>query len=169
MQYRVGRNIKAKQVRVIGEDGKQIGILPLEEALKIAEEKGLDLVEIVPNADPPVCKIVDFGKFLYEQKKKEKEIKKSQKIIEVKEMQFSPTIQDHDIEIKAKKIIEWMKEGEVKVKLVVKGKGREALHDEVMRKVIDKVMQYLSDSAQFEKPPYKEGRNLVAIITPKRK
>jgi translation initiation factor IF-3 len=169
MYYRVGRRIKAKQVRVIGEDGKQIGILPLEEALKIAEEKGLDLVEIVPNADPPVCKIVDFGKFLYEQKKKEKEIKKSQKVIEVKEMQFSPTIQDHDIEIKAKKITEWMKEGEVKVKLVVRGKGREALHDEVMRKVIDKVTQYLSDSAQFEKPPYKEGRNLVAIIIPKRK
>jgi len=79
MYYRVGRRIKAKQVRVIGEDGKQIGILPLEEALKIAEEKGLDLVEIVPNADPPVCKIVDFGKFLYEQKKKEKEIKKKPK------------------------------------------------------------------------------------------
>jgi len=95
MQYRVGRNIKAKQVRVIGEDGKQIGILPLEEALKIADEKGLDLVEIVPNADPPVCKIVDFGKFLYEQKKKEKEIKKSQKIIEVRRcssLQLSKTM-----------------------------------------------------------------------------
>jgi translation initiation factor IF-3 len=167
--WRVGRYIKADKVRVIDEDGKQIGILPLSEALRIAEEKGLDLVEIAPDADPPVCKIVDFGKFLYEQKKKEKEIRKSQKTIEVKEMQFSPKIQEHDIEIKARKIREWMTENSTRVKLVVKAKGREALHQEVMKSVIDKVMKHLEDIAELEKPPYKEGRNIVAIAAPKRK
>lgn len=167
--WRVGRRIKAGKVRVIGEDGKQIGVLPIEEALRLAEEKGLDLVEIVPDADPPVCKIVDFGRFLYEQKKKEKEIKKGQKSVEIKEMRFSPKIQEHDIEIKVKKIKEWLLEEDAKVKIVVKAKGREALYEDVMKQVIDKVMNHLGDVAEFEKPPYKEGRNLSAIITKKRK
>ncbi len=167
--WRVGRQIRAEKVRVIDEDGKQVGIMSLRDALQLADEKGLDLVEIVPNADPPVCKITDFGKFLYEQKKKEKEMRKSQKQVEVKEMRFSPKIQEHDIEIKAKKIREWLEEDSARVKLIVRGKGREALHEEVMKSIIDKVMNHLDDIAVLEKPPRREGRNLVAIAIPKKK
>lgn len=164
-RWRVGRQIKAPEVRVIDENGKQIGILPLNEALKIAEEKGLDLVEIVPNANPPVCKIVDYGKFLYEQKKKEKEAKKKQKTVEVKEMYFSPTIQEHDIEIKVKKIKEWLSDSS-KVKVVVRGIGRERMHEEVLQSVMNKILSMLQDSGKVEKQPYKEGRNLACIVSP---
>lgn len=168
--WRVGRQIRAEQVRVIEENGKQLGVLPLYQALKIAEERGLDLVEIVPDANPPVCKITDLGKFLYEQRKREKESKKKQKIIEVKEMQFSPTIQDHDIEIKVKKMKEWLSDSS-KVKVVVRGIGREGMHQEVMRAVMDKVISAVGDCAIVEKQPYKEGRNLVCILAqdPKKK
>ncbi len=167
--WRVGRHIKAEVVRVIDENGKQLGIFPLNQALQIAESKGLDLVEIVPDADPPVCRIVDFGKFMYEQKKKEKEMRKAQKEIEVKEMRFSPTIQDRDIDIKVRKIEEWLTEDSSKVKVVVLGKGREALHEEVLMKTMEKVIRNLEGVVQIEKPPYKEGRNLVAVISKKRK
>ncbi len=163
--WRVGRQIKANQVRVIDENGKQVGVLDLNQALKMAEERGLDLVEISPDANPPVCKITDFGKFLYEQRKREKESKKKQKVIEVKEMQFSPTIQEHDIEIKVKKMKEWLSDSS-KVKVVVRGVGREGMHQEVMKSVIDKVIQLISDYAIVEKLPYKEGRNLVCILAP---
>lgn len=163
--WRVGRQIKANQVRVIDENGKQVGVLDLNQALKMAEERGLDLVEISPDANPPVCKITDFGKFLYEQRKREKESKKKQKVIEVKEMQFSPTIQEHDIEIKVKKMKEWLSDSS-KVKVVVRGVGREGMHQEVMKSVMDKVIQLISDYAIVEKLPYKEGRNLVCILAP---
>ncbi len=167
--WRVGRQIKASEVRVIDENGKQIGILPLHEAIKIAEERGLDLVEVAPDANPPVCKIVDFGKFLYEQKKREKEMRKSQKVIEVKEMRFSPKIQEHDIQIKARKIREWLGENNSRVKIVVRGKGREALHEEVLRATINRVMSYLVDIAEMEKPPCKEGRDIVVIVVPRKR
>lgn len=163
--WRVGRQIRAEQVRVIDEEGRQIGVFPIYQALELAEEKGLDLVEVAPDADPPVCKIVDFGKFLYEQKKKEKEAKKKQKVIEVKEIQFSPTIQDHDIEIKVKKIKEWLSDSS-KVKINIRGVGREGMHEEVLRSVMDKVITAIGDVGVLEKQPYKEGRNLVCIVAP---
>lgn len=163
--WRVGKQIKAEQVRVVDEDGKQLGVFSLHQALKIAEEKGLDLVEIVPDANPPVCKIVDFGKFLYEQKKREKEAKKKHKVIEVKEMYFSPTIQEHDITIKVRKIKEWLSDSS-KVKISVRGVGREGMHAEVMNSVMSKILSSIEDFGIVEKQPYKEGRNLVCVVAP---
>jgi translation initiation factor IF-3 len=166
-EYRVNRQIRAKEVRLIDENGKQIGIVPLQEALRIANEKGLDLVEIAPNANPPVCKILDYGKFLYELKKKEKEAKKKQRehAIEVKDMMLSLRIDEHDLKVKLKHMREFLMDGD-KVRVRIRFRGREHLHPELGDKLVNRIIEELSDVGQLESPVKKEGNFLVFSLLP---
>ena len=169
-EYRVNRQIRAKEVRLIDENGKQIGIVPLQDALRIAEEKGLDLVEIAPQANPPVCKILDYGKFMYELKKKEKEARKKQKehAIEVKDIMLSLRIDEHDLKVKLKHMREFLMDGD-KVKVRIRFRGRENLHPELGDKLANKIIEDLSDVGQLEAPIKREGNFLTFSLLPKKK
>jgi len=168
--YRINRQIRAKEVRLIDETGKQIGIVPLEEALRMAEEKGLDLVEIAPQANPPVCKILDYGKFIYEQKKKEKTARKKQRehAIEVKDIQLSTRIDEHDLKVKLKHMREFLEDGD-KVRVRIKFRGRENIRPELGDKLVHRIVEELSDIGQIESEPKKEGAFLMFSLIPKRK
>lgn len=163
----MNEDIREKEIRVIGADGEQLGILPTKEALKMAEEKELDLVAISPSANPPVCKIMDFGKFIYEQQKKDKEAKKKQKVITIKEIRLSATIEEHDIEIKANNAKKFLVDGD-KVKITVRFRGREIENSHVGRKILDLFVEKLGDIYVVEKPAKQEGRNMIMILAPKR-
>ncbi|WP_022855526.1 translation initiation factor IF-3 [Thermodesulfobacterium thermophilum] len=164
-KYRVNEQIKAKEVRLIGPDGKQIGIVSLTEALRYAEDYGLDLVEIAPTANPPVCKIMDFGEFLYQEAKKAKEAKKKQVQIETKEIKLSPKTDKHDLEVKIKHIIRFL-EDKNKVKVRIVFKGREIAHPEMADKVLLAILEAVKDKAQVESPPKLEGKQLITILAP---
>jgi translation initiation factor IF-3 len=170
MEYRINRQIRVKEVRLIDQDGKQIGIVPLQEALRIAEERGLDLVEIAPNANPPVCKLLDYGKFLYELKKKEKEARKKQKehSMEVKDMNLSLRIDEHDLKVKLKHMREFLEDGD-KVRVRIRFRGRENSHPELGDKLVSKIVEELADCGQLEGPPKKEGSFLTFALLPKKK
>jgi len=170
MEYRVNRQIRAREVRLIDQDGKQIGIVPIQEALKIAEERGLDLVEVAPNANPPVCKLLDYGKFLYEMKKKEKEAKKKQKehSMEVKDINLSLRIDEHDLKVKLKHMREFLDDGD-KVRVRIRFRGRENIHPELADKLVNRIVEDLSDCAQLEAQPKKEGNFLMFSLLPKRR
>ncbi|GAA0123922.1 MAG: translation initiation factor IF-3 [Clostridium argentinense] len=163
----INEDIREKEIRVISADGEQLGILPTKEALRIAEEKELDLVVISPNANPPVCKIMDFGKYVYEQQKKDKEAKKKQKIISIKEVRMSATIEDHDIEIKANNARKFLLD-ENKVKVTVRFRGREVENSHVGHKILNSFVEKLGDVYVIEKPAKQEGRNMILILAPKR-
>lgn len=163
----MNEEIREKEIRVIGADGEQLGILPTKEALRMAEEKELDLVAISPNAAPPVCKIMDFGKFIYEQQKKDKEAKKKQKVITIKEIRLSATIEEHDIEIKANNAKKFLTDGD-KVKITVRFRGREIENSHVGRKILDLFVEKIGDIFIVEKPARQEGRNMIMILAPKR-
>lgn len=167
-KYRVNEQIKAKEVRLIGPDGKQIGIVSLTEALRYAEDYGLDLVEIAPTANPPVCKIMDFGEFLYQEAKKAKEAKKKQVQIETKEIKLSPKTDKHDLEVKIKHIIRFL-EDKNKVKVRIVFKGREIAHPEMADKVLQAIFEAVKDKAQVESPPKLEGKQLITILAPLKK
>ncbi|ADC89313.1 translation initiation factor IF-3 [Thermocrinis albus DSM 14484] len=168
--YRINRQIRAKEVRLIDETGKQIGIVPLQEALKIAEERGLDLVEVAPNANPPVCKLLDYGKFLYELRKKEKEARKKQKehSMEVKDIMMNPRIDEHDLKVKLKHMREFLEDGD-KVRVRIRFRGRENLHPELGDRLVQRILEELSDVSQLESPPKKEGNFLSFALLPKKK
>jgi len=170
MEYRVNRQIKAKEVRLVDQDGKQIGILPLQEALRIAEERGLDLVEVAPNANPPVCKLLDYGKFLYEMKKKEKEAKKKQRehSMEVKDINLSLRIDEHDLKVKLKQMREFLEDGD-KVRVRIRFRGRENIHPELGDRLVNKIVESLSNCGQLEGQPKKEGDFLIFSLLPKKK
>ncbi len=170
MEYRVNRQIRAREVRLIDQDGKQIGIVPIQEALKIAEERGLDLVEVAPNANPPVCKLLDYGKFLYEMKKKEKEAKKKQKehSMEVKDINLSLRIDEHDLKVKLKHMREFLDDGD-KVRVRIRFRGRENIRPELADKLVNRIVEDLSDCAQLEAQPKKEGNFLMFSLLPKRR
>lgn len=163
----MNEDIREKEIRVIGADGEQLGILPTKEALRMAEEKELDLVAISPSANPPVCKIMDFGKFIYEQQKKDKEAKKKQKVITIKEIRLSATIEEHDIEIKANNAKKFLVDGD-KVKITVRFRGREIENSHVGRKILDLFVEKIGDIFVVEKPARQEGRNMIMILAPKR-
>jgi len=167
-KYRINEKIRAKEVRLIGPDGKQIGIVPLSEALRYAEDYGLDLVEIAPTANPPVCKIMDFGEFLYHEAKKAKEAKKKQAVIEVKEIKLSPKTDKHDLEVKIKHILRFLEENH-KVKVRVVFKGRELSHPEMADRVFSAIFQAIEGKGQVEAPPKLEGRQMIAILAPLKK
>jgi len=167
-KYRVNRQIRAREVRVIDENGQNLGIMPIKEALALAEEKGLDLIEIAPTAKPPVCKLGDFGKFKYEMKKKAKEAKKKQKQIEVKELKMRVSIEEHDYQVKLKQLKEFLEEGN-KVKLRIIFRGRENLRPELGEKLLQRFVKDVEDLGFLEKKPSKEGRFMIAVFAPKKK
>jgi translation initiation factor IF-3 len=152
---------------VIDEEGAQLGVLDPRQALAMAEEKGLDLVEVAPNAQPPVCRIMDYGKYLYQQNKKAQEAKKNQKVIQVKEVKFRPKIDEHDYEFKKNHIIRFLKD-EDKVKATVMFRGREVTHSEIGQQILQRLLQELGDVAAVERAPKLEGYSMTMILTPKK-
>jgi len=163
----INYEIRDKEVRLISSEGEQMGIVSSKDALRLAEEQNLDLVMISPTAKPPVCKIMDFHKFTYEQSKKEKEAKKNQKVITLKEIRFSPKTEEHDITIKANKAREFLTDGD-KVKVTVRFRGREAAYAENGYKILSNFATKLEDVGTIEKPSKMEGRNMIMILTPKK-
>jgi translation initiation factor IF-3 len=153
-------------VRLVNEDGSMVGITTTREALRLAEEAGLDLVEISPNADPPVCKILDFGKWKYQEEKKKNAARKKQKVIEVKEIKLRPGIDDHDFEIKMRSVVRFLEEGD-KVKVTLRFRGREMVHQELGVKVLDRVKEEMDVRAKVEQFPRLEGRQMVMVLAPK--
>jgi translation initiation factor IF-3 len=162
----VGRRIRVPEVRVIGADGAQIGVIPTHEALKLAEEAGFELVEVNPRAAPPVCKIMDFGKFKYETSKKEKASRKHQTTVVLKEIKLRPKTDEHDFDFKVKHIRRFLSEGN-KCKLVIVFRGREIVHPETGQAMLDSVVKAVSDIAMVEQRPMMEGRRMVMIIGPR--
>ena len=162
---RINRQIRAQQVRVISKDGKQVGVISLTDALKLADEDELDLVEIAPNANPPVCKIIDYGKYKYQQIKKEKESRKAQHQVKIKEIKFKPNIDTHDFLTKEKHAKEFIEKGN-KVRIVCTFRGREMLHVERGEKVIRRLIEDLKDIAVVEAPVKLMGRNMSTVIAP---
>jgi translation initiation factor IF-3 len=153
-------------VRLVNEDGSMVGVTPTREALRLAEEAGLDLVEISPNADPPVCKILDFGKWKYQEEKKKNAARKKQKVIEVKEIKLRPGIDDHDFDIKMRSVVRFLEEGD-KVKVTLRFRGREMVHQELGVKVLDRVKEEMDAKAKVEQFPRLEGRQMVMVLAPK--
>ncbi len=153
-------------MRVVDTEGNQLGILAVEEAMRIADEKGLDLVEIAPKAKPPVCKIIDYGKFKYEQQKKVREGKKKQHMIQVKEIRMRPNIESHDFEFKIRNARKFLEGGD-KVKVTIVFQGRQIVHQELGHRVMTNAEQALSDLAKLEAPPKREGRSIVAHFVKK--
>jgi len=162
----VNHEIKAREVRLIGPDGKQLGIMPLKDALRYAQEAQLDLVKIASNAKPPVCKIMDFGKYKYEQSKREKEARKNQKVISIKEIRMNPTIDDHDFQVRLKSAVKFLKDGN-KVKVSIKFRGRQMIHTKLGEDVLNKMVEHIQEVGIVEKPPTMEGRNMVMVLSPK--
>jgi translation initiation factor IF-3 len=165
-KVRVNQRIRAPKVRVIAPEGEQLGILDVMDALHRAEEFGLDLVEVAPNSDPPVCKIMDYGKFRYEESKKEHERKKKQATVVLKEIKLRPKTEEHDLEYKVKKLIGFLKE-DCKVKVTIMFRGREITHPEQAHVLMDKLMELVGDEAQVEQNAKFEGRNMTMVLAPK--
>ena len=164
-QHQINENIRDREVRVISADGQQLGIMSAREALAAAEEEGLDLVKISPNAVPPVCKIMNYGKFKFEQAKKEKENRKNQKVVELKEIQLSMTIDVGDLNVKAKKTMEILGDGN-KVKVSIRMRGREMAHAAMGVDVMRRFFDMLGGKAVMDKEPKTEGRNILMILSP---
>ena len=162
----INRQIRAKEVQLIGETGEKLGVLSLNEALEKAEEKNLDLVLVAPNANPVVCKIMNYGKYKFEQAKKEKEAKKKQKTLEVKELRVTPNIEEHDFEFKSKNARKFLIAGN-KVKITVRFRGREVNNSKAGEVVLNKFIENLEDVATVEKKPKLEGRNMFTILAKK--
>lgn len=163
----INENIRAREVRLIDSNGEQLGIVPLKEALRIAEERNLDLVNVAPQAKPPVCRIMDYGKYRYEQSKREKEARKNQKIITIKEVRLSPTIEEHDLQTKLKSVVKFLQQGD-KVKVSVRFRGRQITHTDIGRRVLERIIADVADLAVVEKKPNMEGRNMMIILAPKK-
>jgi translation initiation factor IF-3 len=163
---RINERIRAPEIRLIGADGENIGVLTPSRALAMAQDAGLDLVEISPTATPPVCKIMDFGKFKYELQKREAEARKKQKIIEVKEIKFRPGTDTHDYEVKMRSVLKFLGEGD-KVKVTLRFRGREMAHQELGAQLLNRVADDVKDLAKVEQMPKLEGRQMVMMIGPK--
>lgn len=165
-ELRINEQIRVKEVRVTSNEGEQLGILPVKEALKIAQEKSLDLVEVAPTAVPPVCRIMDYGKYKYEQSKREKEAKKKQKVISIKEVKVRPNIEDHDLEVKIKNAVRFLDDGD-KVKVTLMFRGREISHVNIAKDILARIAKEVSDKAIVEKEAKVEGKNMIMILAPK--
>ncbi|MBN3040464.1 MAG: translation initiation factor IF-3 [Candidatus Omnitrophica bacterium] len=167
MKYvRVNERIFAKTVRVVGPEGEQLGVFPREIALKKAEEYDLDLVEVAPQANPSVCRIIDFSKYKYEQEKREKEIKKHQKQAQLKEVRMRPNIDNHDYEVKLKHIKEFL-EKKHKVRIRMWYRGREIAHKDIGNKIIDKLLKDIENVGRVDREPHMLGKTLVLVLSPK--
>ncbi len=158
--------IKAAEIRVVDADGKQLGILPLKEAMRVAEEQGLDLVEVAPNATPPVCRIMNYGKYKYQQSKRSQEARKHQTVIHVKEVKLRPRTEEHDFQFKLRHAQRFLSEGN-KVKITVLFRGREMAYPEFGREILNRFLEGVKDLMVVEQPPRLEGRTMVMIVSPK--
>ena len=158
--------IRAPQVRCIDPDGEQLGVLDTREAISKAEDFGLDLVEVQPNVDPPVCKILDYGKYKYEAQKRANEARKKQKIIEVKEIKLRPNIDEHDYQVKMRNVVKFLSGGD-KVKVTLRFRGREMAHQELGVNVLTRVREETEDIAKIEAMPKMEGRQMIMVLAPK--
>ena len=164
-EYRINDNIEAPEVRLVEADGEMAGVVGLNVALEKALEAGLDLVEVSPNASPPVCKILDYGKFKYEAQKKANAARKKQRVIEVKEIKMRPNIDDHDYETKMRKVHAFLEEGD-KVKVTMRFRGRELAHQDIAMKVLNRVRDEVGETAKIEQFPRMEGRQMIMIMAP---
>ncbi len=164
-EHRVNERIRVPEVRLIDDVGNQVGVVPTYQALQMARDKGLDLMEVSPNSRPPVCKILDYGKFKYEKKKKEHEAKKKQTVIKVKEMQLRPRTEEHDLEYKMKNMREFLEDGD-KVKIVMMFRGREIAYVEDGHKMMREMAEKLKDVSTIEYEPKAEGKKLIMILAP---
>ncbi|WP_299844864.1 translation initiation factor IF-3 [uncultured Roseovarius sp.] len=162
---RVNENIRANEIRLIGADGDNVGVVSPEQALDMAEEAGLDLVEISPNANPPVAKIMDYGKYKYEQQKRESEARKKQKVIEVKEVKFRPNTDTHDYDVKMRNVVKFLQNGD-KVKVTLRFRGREMAHQELGRDLLERVAEDTKEIGKVENMPKMEGRQMIMVIGP---
>jgi translation initiation factor IF-3 len=166
---RVRRNaeINSPQVRVIGPNGEQVGIMPVQEALRSAEGSGLDLVEVAPGAEPPVCRIMDYGKFVFEQNKKAQSARRKQKQIQVKEVKFRPGTEEGDYQVKLRNLIKFLGQGD-KAKVTLRFRGREMVHQEIGAALLKRVQQDLEEFGSVEQQPLMEGRQMVMVISPRK-
>ena len=168
---RINRQIRAHEVRVIDDKGEQRGVMKLFDAVQLAEDVGLDLVEVSPNANPPVCKILDFGKYRYELEKKQRDAKKNQSVVKIKEIRMQPKIDKHDLETKSKFIGEFLSEGN-KVKVSIRFRGRELAHTELGKVVLDKILEILAEngiSYILDKGAFMEGKMMSMMLSPAKK
>lgn len=166
-RVRVNRQIRISPVRVISPEGNQLGIMPIEEAMTLAEEEGLDLVEVAPNARPPVCRIMDYGKYKYEEARRQRQARKRQHQILVKEVKFRPGIEDHDFDFKVRHARRFLEEGN-KVKATMMFRGRQMAHPELGRDVLARVAEAVDDVGRIESEPLLEGRNMTMILAPRK-
>jgi translation initiation factor IF-3 len=164
-EYRINDKIEAPEVRLVDVDGEMAGVVALPKALEKAVEAGLDLVEVSPNASPPVCKILDYGKFKYEAQKKANAARKKQRVIEVKEIKMRPNIDDHDYETKMRKVHAFIEEGD-KVKVTMRFRGRELAHQEIAMRVLNRVREEVGETVKIEQFPRMEGRQMIMIMAP---
>ena len=162
----INEEIRDREVRVVDQNGEQLGVMSSREALAIAEERQLDLVKIAPQARPPVCKLMDYGKYRFEQSKKEREFRKNQKVITVKEVRLSATIEDHDVDVKFKNAVKFLKEGN-KVKVTIRFRGRQITHSEIGRQIMTEFAERNKEYGTVDKAPQIEGRNMSMFISPK--
>lgn len=165
-QIRVNHRIRVPEVRVVAEDGSNLGVIPTEQALRRAQEVGLDLVEVNPKSSPPVCKILDFGKFKYEEKKKQREAKRKQTVVEVKEIKIRPKTDDHDIGVKIRAIRKFI-EGGNKVKVTCRFRGREIMHPQIAQRQLEEIAGAIEDLANVEQRPTMEARTMSLVVSPK--
>lgn len=162
---RINEDIRAKEVRLIDEEGKQLGVVPTAEALEISQEREVDLVEVASDADPPVCRLMDYGRYLYERTKRERESRKTRKEVEVKEIRLRPKIGEHDLKFKIKRMRKFL-EGGSKVRVRIRFRGREITHPEVARALLERVHTDLSDLSEVELAPKMDGRTLIMVLVP---
>lgn len=155
-----------REVRVVTEDGEQLGIMSIRDALAAAQERNLDLVEVAPTAQPPVCRIMDYGKFRYEQSKREREARKRQKVTTLKEVRMTPKIDDHDLDVKARNAEKFLKDGD-KVKISIRFRGREIVHKDLARQRMEELAARLEPLGTVERPPRVEGRQMIMILSPR--
>lgn len=162
----INEEIRDREVRVVNQQGEQLGIMPTAQALKLAEEQQLDLVNIAPTARPPVCKLMDYGKYRFEMSKKEREIKKNQKIMETKEVRLSATIEDHDIDVRYRQAVKFLQDGN-KLKVTIRFRGRQIAHSEIGNQVMQEFAERIKDYGTVERRPVVEGRNMTMMVAPR--
>ena len=162
----INEEIRDREVRLVDQNGEQLGVMSSREALAMAEERQLDLVKIAPQARPPVCKLMDYGKYRFEQSKKEREFRKNQKVITVKEVRLSATIEDHDVDVKFKNAVKFLKDGN-KVKVTIRFRGRQITHSEIGRQIMNEFADRIKEYGTVDKAPQIEGRNMSMFISPR--
>lgn len=162
----MNEQIRAREVRLVSETGEPIGIMSLREALRIAQDRGLDLVEVAPMARPPVCRLMDYGKFKYEQSKRDREARKKQKVIDLKEIKMRPNIEEHDFEVRVRSAERFLRDGD-KIKATIMFRGREIVHADLGKQVLDRLAERVRDLGVVERPAKVEGRNMIMILAPR--